>query len=261
MSKNLTWIIQSNVSPEHDKWFKALERTGSVYKPIKIIPFSDELEEVQIDTPYAIAHGSTTLMKNCNKKPWNPGIFFNPENFRPSVWKEKYASNFVNNLGMKIKLKDITKFPFGEYAFIRPDGDFKDFSGSLVSEEGLKKFIDEVNIGGCMFDSSLEVYLAPVHDIVHEWRLFVVDGEVVSATKYKLRTMLDKKAGAPEEVYDFANKMIHIWNPEKAYVMDICQTSDGEFKLLELNCFNASGVYLAPIEPIIEAVEKIYAVR
>lgn len=256
--KNLTWIVQSNVSPEHDKWFMALKRAGSEYRAIKIIPFADELDDVEYSTPYAIAHGSTTLIKNAPKKLWNPGIFFNSENFRPSVWKEKYGSHFVNHLGLVCKLKDVQFEQFGDYMFVRPDGDFKDFSGSLVSEEGLKKFIDEVNIGGCLFDGNLEVYIAPVIDIVHEWRLFIVDGKVASASKYKLRTMLDKKAGAVPEVYEFANKMVQIWNPEKAYVMDICETSDGEFKLLELNCFNASGVYLAPIEPIIEAVEKMF---
>lgn len=29
-------------------------------------------------------------------------------------------------------------------------------------------------------------------------------------------------------------------------------------KVLELNCFNCSGVYLAPIKPIIEAIESIF---
>lgn len=256
--KPLTWIIQSNVSQEHEKWFPALEKAGSLFVPIKIIPFADELDDVVIKSPYAIAHGTTSLMKNAHKKMWNPGIFFTAENFKPSTWKEKYGSHFVNHTGVMSKLKDVKFDPNAELMFMRPDGDFKDFSGSLVSEGGLKKFIDEVNIGGCLFDENLEVYLAPLIDIVHEWRLFVVGGKVVSASKYKLRTMLDKKAGAPNHIIDFANDLIRIWNPEKAYVMDICQTSDGEIKLLELNCFNASGVYLAPIEPIIEAVEALF---
>jgi hypothetical protein len=256
--KKLTWIIQSNVSSEHDKWFDALQRTGSVYKPIKVIPFSDDLEDIEVSTPYAIAHGTTSLMKNSHKKPWNPGIFFNPENFKPSVWREKYGTHFVNYAGTMSKLKDVHFLPFAELMFLRPDGDFKDFSGSLVSKDGLKKFIDEVNIGGCMFDENLEVYLAPLSDIVHEWRTFVIDGKVVAASKYKLRTMLDKKSGAPQEVFDFAAKMVELWNPEKAYVMDICQLSNGEYKFLELNCFNASGVYLAPIDPIILAVEALF---
>jgi len=257
--KNLTWIIQSNVSQEHEKWFPALEKAGSIYVPIKIIPFADELEDVKIETPYAIAHGTTSLMKNAPKKPWNPGIFFNAENFKPSTWKEKYGRHFVNHQGFHCPLSFLDTFPFGELPFfIRPNGDFKDFSGSLVTKDGIKKFIEEVNIGGCLFDSSLEVYVANIVDIVHEWRLFVIGGKVVSASKYKLRTMLDKKEGAPNHIIDFANDLIRIWNPEKAYVMDICQTSEGEIKLLELNCFNASGVYLAPVEPIIKAVEALF---
>ena len=256
--KNLTWIIQSNVSHEHDKWFMALKKMDSPYRAIKIIPFSEGLDDVQYDTPYAVVHGTTTLIKNAHKKLWNPGAFFNPDNFRPSLWKEKYGEDFVNHAGFLCKLKDADVSKIGDYCFIRPDGDLKDFSGSLVSKDGLKKFIDEVNVGGCAFDENLDVFLAPELDIVHEWRCFVVNGKVVAASKYKLRTMLDKKEGAPQEVIEFANIMAEKWSPEKAFVMDICETAYDTFKILELNCFNASGVYLAPIEPIIEAVENIY---
>ena len=95
-------------------------------------------------------------------------------------------------------------------------------------------------------------------DSLDEYRMFIVNGQVVSSTKYRLRTILDKKPNAPSEIVDFANRMAAIWSPEKAYVMDVCKTDQGELKLLELNCFNASGVYAAPIEPIIEAVEFFY---
>jgi hypothetical protein len=259
--KNVTWIVQSNVSPEHDKWFAALTKLDSPYREIKIIPFSDELMDVQVETEFAIAHGSTTLIRNAPKKPWNPGIFFNPYNFKPSTWREKYGREFVNYNGLVGMLGHAKFMPYGDHMFIRPNGDFKDFSGSVVSKEGIEKFIEETSLGGHLFDNLLEIYMSPEIDIVEEWRIFIVDGKAVSASKYKVRTMLDKKAGAPPEVIEYANKLAQIWSPEKAYVMDICRIVGSELKLLELNCFNASGVYDAPIDPIIKAVEALYAVR
>lgn len=252
---NLTWIIQKNLTSELDRWYAALAKTDSAYRDIEIVPFADDLPDVEIATKHAVAHGSTTMIRNAHKKGWT--TFFDPENFRPSLWCQAYGRHFLNwNNNGFMMLKDV-QIPEGELRFMRPNGDFKDFSGSVVDKAGVEKFQKSVREGGYPFTDELIVCVAPIRNLFEEYRTFIVDGSVVSASKYRLRTVLDKKPGAPHDILFFAQKMASIWSPEDAYTMDICRTDEGAIHLLELNCFNASGVYKAPLEPVIEAIEKL----
>lgn len=260
--KDVVWIMQKNLTSEVHRWERALVENKSSFRMIEIVPFSDDLPDVEF-TPGAniVCHGSTTLIRNAHKKNWKPGIFFNPDNFRPSLWKIKYGPHFLNSDGVVRKMSELSLPGIADrdgLAFVRPNGDFKDFSGSVVDYYGWEKFLKSVQEGGYTFDDQLEVYAAPCKSLFEEYRMFIVDGKVVSSSKYRLRSILDKKPNAPQEIADFANKMARIWSPEKAFVMDICKTDQGELKLLELNCFNASGVYAAPLIPIICAVEALF---
>lgn len=253
------WIIQENLTSEVHKWDSALRENGSDFRHITIVPFADDLPDIELPVGKPIVvHGSTTLIKNYWKKGWEPGAFFHPDHFRPSLWQKIYGHNFLNYDGTLMKLAEVDVPCFGEFAFIRPDGDFKDFSGSVVDRDGLDKFVKSIQQGGFTFDDQLKVFVSKTREIVEEYRMFIVDGQVVSASKYRLRTILDPKPGAPQEIIDFANKMAKIWSPEQAYVMDICNLVSGELKVIELNCFNASGVYKAPLIPVIQAVEALF---
>lgn len=253
-----TWIIQTNIdNSETNRWLQALRDEGSKFRKIKIVPFSDDLPDLipPADGP-TVCYGTTTLIKNAPKKGY--GVFFDPENFRPSLWCHAYGRHFVNWCPDGLQhLKDV-RIPEGKKMFMRPDGDLKDFSGSIVDTDGLEKFQSSVSFGGYPFTDELPVFVSPVRDIVEEYRCFIVGGKVVSASKYMVRTMMDKKPGAPDDVLRFAYKMDDIWSPEKAYVLDICRVVEGSLHVLELNCFNASGVYACDIKEIVRAVEKLY---
>lgn len=260
--KDVVWIIQKNLTSELHRWERALVENKSSFRYIEIIPFDENVPDVDLPPDAnVICHGTTSLIKGAPAKGWKPGVFFNPDNFRPSLWRVKYGRNFLNYDGCVMKLSELSLPGIMNkdcLAFVRPNGDFKDFSGSVVTPEGWEKFVRSVEEGGYTFDGQLEVYAAPFKSLFEEYRMFIVDGKVVSSSKYRLRTILDKKPNAPPEVVDFANKMARIWSPEKAYVMDICKTDEGELKVLELNCFNASGVYAAPLLSIIRAVEALF---
>lgn len=256
------WVVQKNLTSEFHRWERALWENKSSFRHIEIIPFSDSLPDVDIDpgTP-VIVYGSTTLIKNLHTKDWKPGAFFNPDNFRPSLWRIKYGRNFLNYDGCVHKMCELSIPGVSSkdgYAFVRPNGDFKDFSGSVVDYHGWEKFLKSVQEGGYTFDDQLDVYAAPCKNLFEEYRMFIVDGKVVSSSKYRLRTILDKKPGCPDDILSFAQEMADIWSPERAYVMDVCRTDQGSIHLLELNCFNASGVYAAPLLPIINAVEGLF---
>lgn len=253
----LTWIMQQNLVRELDRWLTALKCNGSDYVLIDIVPFSDDLPDVLVDGP-AIVYGSTTMIKNAPNKSWRPGVFFNPENFRCSTWAEKYGNNMFNSDGYVCTLDSLaTNLKTDDLFFMRPDNDLKDFSGSVVSKEGILNFYESVSAGGFTFDKTLHVFVAPVKEIHKEWRIFIVDGKPVAWSQYRFRSMLLKSPDVPQRVIDYAQEMASIWSPEKAFVMDICENMYRELKILELNCFNASGVYECHVPDIVKAVEEM----
>ncbi len=257
---SLTWIVQQNLTSNRNlnDFTEALESLGSKWKKIDIIPFADDLMDVEVDGPVMV-YGSTTLIKNAPKKGWQPGVFFNPENFQASKWNEVYGEHMFNFHGREMTLAELYKNIPSDYVFLRPNNDLKDFSGSVVFKEELISFIENVKKGDFPFDDSLSVFVAPTKEIHKEWRCFVVNGNCVASSQYRFRSILKKDPRVPQEVIEFANKMAAIWSPEKAFVMDICESMDRQLFILELNCFNASGLYECDAREIIKAVEGIFS--
>lgn len=253
---SVTWIMQQNLVTEPKKWTYALEALGSKWKPIEIIPFSGDVPDVEVDGP-ALVYGSTTLIRGSKKKNWNPGTFFDPANFKSTLWNLRYGGFMLNYDGYATTLKDLQE-NCPEDMFIRPNDDMKDFSGSRIDKAELNSFYERVSYGGYMFDTSLEVFVAPIKSIQKEWRCFIVDGRCVASSQYRLKHMLLKNPNVPIEVINFANEMATMWSPEKAFVMDICEDYDGNLRVLELNCFNASGVYECNVIEIVKAVEALF---
>lgn len=253
----MLWIIQKNFNNNFDKWINALESNESHYKTLEIVPFSDSLPDVDLgDHKEVLVYGTTTMIKNASKK-WNPGTFFNPENFKCSTWIEKYGNNCFNYGGKVWVLKDLIQ-NCPETCFIRPNNDLKDFSGVVVKKESVLDFYENVKKGDYLFDENLEVYVAPIKHIQKEWRVFIVGGKAITASQYKLKSMIALDQKVEQRVLDFAQSMSDIWCPEKAFVMDICLTLENELKLLELNCFNASGAYLCDLTKIVKSVEDLF---
>lgn len=251
------WILQNNLLQEKmEPWKNAILRRNSKLAEITIIPFSDGLPDAPDHDGPIVCYGSTTMIKNAKAKGWNPGIFFDIEKFCCSKWKEMYGDYMFNNEGYVSALKDLKDLP--EMFFLRPNNDLKDFSGSTVSPEGLQRFIESVSAGGFLFDENLPVFVAPIKGIHKEWRCFMVDGKVAASSQYRFRSSLRLDNQVPNEVKEFAERMAAIWSPEKAFVMDVCETMDRELRILELNCFNASGVYHCDVDAIVEAVENLF---
>jgi hypothetical protein len=48
--------------------------------------------------------------------------------------------------------------------------------------------------------------------------------------------------------------MVDIWQPDDAFVLDIAETSEG-FKIIEINCLNASGFYACEMDKVVIALE------
>jgi hypothetical protein len=79
-----------------------------------------------------------------------------------------------------------------------------------------------------------------------EWRLFVVDGEVVAGSHYRSYQRLDVSPHVPDEVKRFAEQLIASRSPAPVVVMDIGR-SGNELFVVEFNGACSSGFYAADV--------------
>ena len=139
--------------------------------------------------------------------------------------------------------------------FIRPNHDGKEFSGRVAPSQELvnwSKKICDLNLPD--FNNETEVWISEPKEIKKEWRLFIVDDEIVSTCRYMKNGELDvSDTDIPNEMIKFAKARIKEYRLYDVYVMDIAEIEEG-YKLIECNCFNGTGFYKHDIEGIVRAV-------
>ena len=116
---------------------------------------------------------------------------------------------------------------------------------------------------GGMIDPDTLAVLSPARVIEEEYRFIVVDGVVVSGALYMDRkSRNDWKAyyDRPCEdqgAFDFAVDMSKIYQPDRAYTIDVCKLTDGRYKLIELNSFCCASMYGNDYDKVVKAVNEL----
>lgn len=222
-----------------------------------------------VHKPALISEGPTIVMasifvcREFQKRGWyGPGIFFSEERFKFSSYAPLIGDHLLN--------QDFVMLPFGEVRrrwgslkashpggiFIRPNSGSKSFSGVPIRPD---MFDHEMNfLRQCIMDHEL-VCLSEVKPIKGEWRFWIVNDTVITYSYYKRMAGYDiQDIPAPDECYELAWKIAKCDNqPDTAYTLDICM-SEGQPKVVEINAFSTSGVYLATLPSIVSAIIELY---
>ncbi|MEL6674788.1 MAG: ATP-grasp domain-containing protein [Bacteroidota bacterium] len=260
----INWVLQSNLTKEEDaKRIKAaLQAPNTLWEEIQIIPFSHQLPDLQHQADVHIPYGSTTLVLSAYAHPlYKKGLFYDPATFNVATYAEKWGQTLLNHQGQLVRFGAVEKIPSStdQAWFIRPNHDTKTFSGQVLSFQDLLAWRDKI----CALElpdlnADSEVWMAPPQDIQKEWRIFIVDDQIISAGRYLDQGALSpSQADLPEEMLAFVRDRIKEYRLHDAYVMDIALTSQG-FSLIECNCFNGTGFYQHDIAAIVQAVNGLF---
>ena len=258
----INWILQKNLTkPEILERIKSvLNGKDEIWEEVEVIPFSEEVPEIQNKETFKIIYGSTTFMLNAFKdEELKEGVFFDPTKFQMRNYVEQWKDKVLNFEGQLLKFRQISNLKSEQEKkwFIRPNNDGKEFSGKVESYKELINWSNEV----CKLDipelnSNTEVWISEPKKIKKEWRLFIVDNQIVSSSRYMNDGELDESENdIPNEMIEFAKERISEYRIEDVYVMDIAET-ENEYKLIECNCFNGTGFYKHDVEKIIQSVNK-----
>jgi hypothetical protein len=133
--------------------------------------------------------------------------------------------------------------PAGEF-FIRPDADSKAFAGTTMTGEKFDSWRKDLLAieSWTTIPVTTEVMIAPLQTIYAEYRCYVIDGKVRTASRYKTGHTVAYSSEVGQMFIDYANERIREWNPRIAVVLDLAHTPDG-IKIIETNAISSSGFY------------------
>jgi hypothetical protein len=258
------WAIQSNMMNQAgvDTMTSALERLDIDHVWLKSIPFSTDLPDVPTDRP-VVFYGSVRWCDNIwRSRKWIPGVFFD-DSFCMSEYVKRFGDRMLSS---DIRFSTFHGFAQEEHNpdkkfFVRPDADSKRFSGKVMSFGEFQKWSREILEKNIDYD--MPVCIATPCEIATEHRLFIVDGTVSTGSLYSTYGQIDQRASVSDEVLEFAEEVISIWNPLPAYVLDIGYNADEErYGVIEINCMNSAGFYysdmLALVTDVTELAEKLW---
>jgi len=276
----MLWVVQNNLYNEvgYARFIKALERLGVDYLIVKPVPFTnkilpadydsweedfDSTPELEIENNQKIMIcGATSLSRISKAKGWTPGTYLN-DNFDFSKWRDGFGKENILNGDATVGLVrniSIPYYNYPNYFFVRPVHDTKSFSGTVMSKEELDEWlvsIDKIKEEEFVpLHRNTEIMISNSKTIDAEYRMFIVDGKVVTGSRYKLGNRVISDEYVEPDVYRYTQRMIKIWTPCEAFVMDIAITPLG-MKVIEINNINSSGFYDADVQKIIMAIEDL----
>ncbi|MEM9761290.1 MAG: ATP-grasp domain-containing protein [Pseudomonadota bacterium] len=260
----MQWILQD--FEDTRKLGDALERLGMPHSWHKVVPFVGDLipEPVVEDPGAVILFGSYTLWRYAAAKGYRPGVF----KIRPFVHEPAWRPYLLNGPeALFLPLQDVPARLTGDGTlwFMRPVDDSKAAPGRVyearqliaLAEKVLTLGEDEIPQGSLRHDTAL-MLSTPVR-IFKEWRVWVVNDRIVTASLYKEGARVVYRQEIDPDALAFAEEMVRL-NPayQTAYVIDICRCETG-LKLLETNCINAAGFYAADLERLATALDTCAA--
>lgn len=260
----MLWLLEKDTFEENlDELMEVINSQGYTFDIIEHIPF-----------------GGTDLRHRV--KPWQPALFYGSLGLASIVLRDTpcvvwrnlphfECSYYYTYFGKYLLNQNYIMLPFGELIrqknfifdklghadtiFIRPSSGFKYFTGKVVYKENFELEVEKFALYD--IDPFRTVVVSEPRNIAREWRLVVIGDKVLTASQYRCDGEQISERGAPDEVIRLGNEIAKVWQPDPAWVMDICQTVDGELKLIEINSFSCSGFYDCDKKLIVEAASKL----
>lgn len=255
------WIIQKNLHKEgaFASLIDSLELQHTQYQMVDIVPFSHEMipDVVPPAGEPVFVVGATSMGEITKDKGWLPGYF--DENLDYRFLAQYYGTELLNHDMLVGPLRDIEVF--NGLIFVRPVSDKKQFAGQVMESIEYLKCRDQIiALDG---DSSYTtitgddiVILSTVKKIYAEYRFFVVDGVVVTGSLYKRGNKVYYSNQVDQYVYDYAQKMVDVWAPNRAFALDIFDTEHG-LKVGEINSINSAGFYALDMGKFVNAINNM----
>ncbi len=207
----------------------------------------------RIDGP-VVFHGRTTLVLRALEDPkWRHGVFFDPACFQHRAYAAAYGDRLLNDDATTVTWEELLRKPRGpgRLVFLKPNDDLKRFTGTVIALSQAPALYKALRDAPHPVDPTAEVVVGIPREIDAEWRLFIVDGRVVTGSMYRP----SGDPHVPRELIDFAEDTTSRWVPATVFVLDLARV-ESQWKVVECNCFNWSRFYSADVERLVRVVSE-----
>lgn len=264
--KNIRWVLQNNLIAENDRaqLQEACKDIGVEFEEVLVIPFSEELPEFTQDDKTNIYYGSTTMMNNVYELLDKPkGLFYNHETFSMENYIEKWGEHMLSSEATIMTVSDfISGFSTSDRKyFVRPNGDGKEFDGQVGDILEIREMLERMMEYDGPLELDSKILVGPAYNIHKEWRNYIVDGEIVTSTRYRNNFRLSKSGtDIPEDMLQFVRDRMKEYQPHDVFAMDIASIKhdDGtmHYYIIECGCMNSVGFYHADIKKYVKGVTE-----
>lgn len=263
------WILQENIYSEQG-WIKlveTLERFNIPYSTHKIVPFVGEIVPDANPVGPVMCMGSYSLRHLAQKRGWSPGVFdLEPFDFLQQL--EHWDDQMLNYDSLVYRFKNADWVDAHEYMFIRPIHDSKSFSGAVFTKEEFYTWKRKVVVleeqDGSTVNGDTVIQMCSPKKILGEYRYWIVNGEIVTKSQYKLGDRILHSSDVDNRFDDYVNRMVAIWQPLPAFVIDVCEVetpAGTEMKIVEINTLNAAGFYAGDTQLLVMKLEEVFNVN
>lgn len=245
-------LLQNNIWQEYayDGFVQSCYDHADQVEMVDIIPFTEDFVSKPSSVPDFI-FGSARMVDVCRKHGFHTFPSFAPielDLFPRELW--------INGDGYSTTWGD---FETDTPVFIKPFRE-KFFTGVVVESTADKEKVQLAT--SFVNDERLEkIWVSPCKKIDREVRLFVINGEIVTGSTYKINGAGNhQKIDYNDEAYKFAKEILGFWRHDgtlsvktidiDGFVLDIGKV-DNNWYIVELNNMNSAGFYRCDTDAII----------
>lgn len=243
---------------------RLLDETGHHHLPYALRTLGhtvhlDAYQDPRAGTPAFIdTHGECTVLygsiefveQRMDAGIYSPGAYYSRESYRCTYYLPTLPNGLVGNgRGVYLTFSDFVRRRDQLYRlfgvsrlFIRPDSGAKVFTGLCVTPENDAFELRSLMKLTQVTDETL-ILVAPAAEISAEYRFYIVEGKVITGSRYMINGKPDKSPETDPQCLAVAELVANLpWQIDLAYTCDV-GLFDGIAKIVELNAFSTSGLY------------------
>lgn len=199
---------------------------------------------------------------------YSPGAYYSRDRFSCSYYMPRLPLELLGN-------GDGIYLPFSEFArkreqcyrmfgvsqlFIRPNSGAKVFTGLTLDADSDAFELSSLHQLTSVTDDTL-ILVAPAKNISAEYRFYIVEGKVITASRYMVE---GKPSSSPEIDPECLAVAVQVaanpWQADLAYTCDVGlfdQPGGQEARVVEINAFSTSGLYECDSGALFQAVAAV----
>lgn len=257
------WLVETEVfDNEAAGLIDALESLGVPYKAYRFgVAYEDYLSRLDPNGK-TLVYGSLQLIRLARKQP-GAVVYCDLPKYECQYYYPFFQDQLVNSRYVMVPMGDLIRqvgwfsdIMESDHLFIKPVG-FKDFTGKVFDKNSIGA---EIASWPAMYRGNFEslVVVSKPRRIGREWRLVVVNGDVLVSSEYKPA----RTGEAPREILEYATEVIREskYEPQPVWVLDICEVEEGDEmvpKVLEVGPFSCCGLYGVDYEKLVRALKGL----